>query len=65
MCARWTVSLLTIEAEISEMKVIAGDSYLVADDFDNRMVDFCMQNWVHVLLRGEVYIQAHAIQVLL
>ena len=37
------VSLLTIEDEIFEVKATAGDTHLGGEDFDNRIVDFCMQ----------------------
>merc|ERR1719421_2612950 len=38
------VSLLTIEDGIFEVKATAGDTHLGGEDFDNRLVDFCMQD---------------------
>ena len=38
------VSLLTIEDGIFEVKATAGDTHLGGEDFDNRIVDFCMQD---------------------
>lgn len=35
------VSLLTIEDGIFEVKATAGDTHLGGEDFDNRMMDFC------------------------
>ena len=37
------VSLLTIEDGIFEVKATAGDTHLGGEDFDNRVVDFCIQ----------------------
>uniref|UniRef100_A0A7S1NYK9 Heat shock protein 70 n=1 Tax=Vitrella brassicaformis TaxID=1169539 RepID=A0A7S1NYK9_9ALVE len=39
------VSLLTIEDGIFEVKATAGDTHLGGEDFDNRMVDFCVQDF--------------------
>jgi len=39
------VSLLTIEDGIFEVKSTAGDTHLGGEDFDNRLVDFCMQDF--------------------
>merc|ERR1719399_1850645 len=39
------VSILTIEDGIFEVKAIAGDTHLGGEDFDNRIVDFCMQDF--------------------
>merc|ERR1740130_2121170 len=39
------VSLLTIDDGIFEVKAIAGDTHLGGEDFDNRLVDFCMQDF--------------------
>jgi len=39
------VSLLTIEDGIFEVKATAGDTHLGGEDFDNRIVDFCMQDF--------------------
>ena len=36
------VSLLTIKDGIFEVKATAGDTHLGGEDFDNRMVEFCM-----------------------
>jgi len=36
------VSLLAIDDGIFEVKATAGDTHLGGEDFDNRMVDFCM-----------------------
>ena len=39
------VSLLTIEDGIFEVKATAGDTHLGGEDFDNRLVDFCLQDF--------------------
>ena len=39
------VSLLTIDDGIFEVKATAGDTHLGGEDFDNRVVDFCMQDF--------------------
>lgn len=39
------VSLLTIEEGIFEVKATAGDTHLGGEDFDNRIVDFCIQDF--------------------
>merc|ERR1711944_228277 len=39
------VSLLTIEDGIFEVKATAGDTHLGGEDFDNRVVDFCLQDF--------------------
>merc|ERR1711948_247024 len=39
------VSLLTIEEGIFEVKATAGNSHLGGEDFDNRMVDHCLQEF--------------------
>merc|ERR1711906_57270 len=39
------VSLLTIEEGIFEVKATAGDTHLGGEDFDNRMVDFFVQEF--------------------
>merc|ERR1712025_892558 len=39
------VSLLTIEDGIFEVKATAGDTHLGGEDFDNRVLDFCMQDF--------------------
>merc|ERR1711953_1090944 len=39
------VSLLTIEDGIFEVKATAGDTHLGGEDFDNRIVDFCLQDF--------------------
>jgi len=39
------VSLLTIEDGIFEVKTTAGDTHLGGEDFDNRIVDFCLQDF--------------------
>merc|ERR1712194_668395 len=39
------VSLLTIEDGIFEVKSTAGDTHLGGEDFDNRLVDFCVQDF--------------------
>jgi len=36
------VSLLTIEDGVFEVKATAGDTHLGGEDFDNRLVDFCV-----------------------
>ena len=37
------VSILTIEEGIFEVKATAGDTHLGGEDFDNRMVEYCIQ----------------------
>merc|ERR1711988_284118 len=39
------VSLLTIEDGIFEVRATAGDTHLGGEDFDNRIVDFCIQDF--------------------
>lgn len=39
------VSLLTIEDGIFEVKATAGDTHLGGEDFDNRLVDYCVQDF--------------------
>jgi len=39
------VSLLTIEDGIFEVKATAGDTHLGGEDFDNRLVDFCVADF--------------------
>jgi L1 cell adhesion molecule like protein len=39
------VSLLTIEEGIFEVKATNGHTHLGGEDFDNRLVDFCMQEF--------------------
>eukprot|EP00396_MALV-II-16_sp_LP-1_P000438 gene438-15_t len=39
------VSILTIEDGIFEVKATAGDTHLGGEDFDNRLVDFCVQDF--------------------
>merc|ERR1719243_578641 len=39
------VSILTIEDGIFEVKSTAGDTHLGGEDFDNRLVDFCCQDF--------------------
>ncbi|EER06446.1 heat shock protein 70, putative [Perkinsus marinus ATCC 50983] len=39
------VSLLTIEDGIFEVKATAGDTHLGGEDFDNRILEFCMQDF--------------------
>jgi heat shock protein 1/8 len=39
------VSILTIEDGIFEVKAATGDTHLGGEDFDNRVVDFCMQDF--------------------
>ena len=39
------VSLLTIEDGIFEVKATAGDTHLGGEDFDNRMVEYCMEEF--------------------
>merc|ERR1712110_611809 len=38
-------SLLTIEDGIFEVKATAGNTHLGGEDFDNRIVDFCLQDF--------------------
>jgi heat shock 70kDa protein 1/2/6/8 len=39
------VSLLTIDEGIFEVKATAGDTHLGGEDFDNRLVSFCIQEF--------------------
>jgi len=39
------VSLLKIEEGIFEVKATAGDTHLGGEDFDNRVVDYCIQDF--------------------
>ena len=39
------VSLLTIEDGIFEVKATAGDTHLGGEDFDNRLVDYCVKEF--------------------
>ena len=39
------VSLLTIDDGIFEVKATAGDTHLGGEDFDNRLVNFCIQEF--------------------
>jgi L1 cell adhesion molecule like protein len=39
------VSILTIEDGIFEVKATAGDTHLGGEDFDNRLVEFCIQDF--------------------
>jgi len=39
------VSLLTIEDGVFEVKATAGDTHLGGEDFDNRLVDFCVSEF--------------------
>jgi heat shock protein 1/8 len=39
------VSLLTIEEGIFEVKATNGDTHLGGEDFDNRVVDFCLEDF--------------------
>jgi len=39
------VSILTIEDGIFEVKSTAGDTHLGGEDFDNKIVDFCVQDF--------------------
>lgn len=39
------VSLLTIEEGIFEVKATAGDTHLGGEDFDNRLVEFCVKDF--------------------
>ena len=39
------VSLLTIEEGVFEVKATAGDTHLGGEDFDNRLVEWCVQDF--------------------
>jgi L1 cell adhesion molecule like protein len=39
------VSILTIDEGIFEVKATAGDTHLGGEDFDNRIVDWCLQDF--------------------
>jgi len=39
------VSLLTIDDGVFEVKATAGDTHLGGEDFDNRLVDFCVNDF--------------------
>ena len=40
-----SISILTIEDGIFEMKAITGDTHLSCEDFDDSVVNFCMQGF--------------------
>ena len=40
------VSLLTIESGVFEVKATAGDTHLGGEDFDNRMVEYCVADFL-------------------
>ncbi len=42
------VSLLTLDDGIFEVKATAGDTHLGGEDFDNRLVSFCIQVLAHL-----------------
>merc|ERR1719162_1206814 len=39
------VTLLSIDEGIFEVKATAGDTHLGGEDFDNRLVDYCMSEF--------------------
>lgn len=39
------VSLLTLDDGVFEVKATAGDTHLGGEDFDNRLVDYCLQDF--------------------
>ena len=39
------VSLLTLDEGVFEVKATAGDTHLGGEDFDNRLVDYCVQEF--------------------
>ncbi len=39
------VSLLTIESGIYEVKATAGNAYLGGEDFDLRLMEYCMEEF--------------------
>jgi L1 cell adhesion molecule like protein len=39
------VSLLTLDDGVFEVKATAGDTHLGGEDFDNRMVDYCVADF--------------------
>lgn len=43
----FNVSLLTIEGGIIEVKAVAGSAHLGGNDFDNRLVDYFIQEFKH------------------
>lgn len=40
------VSLLTIEKGIFEVKATSGDTHLGGEDFDNKLVEYCAQDFM-------------------
>jgi L1 cell adhesion molecule like protein len=40
------VSLLTIEEGIFEVKATAGDTHLGGEDFDNKLVEYCVADFL-------------------
>ena len=40
------VSLLTIDEGVFEVKATAGDTHLGGEDFDNKMVEYCVQEFL-------------------
>ena len=41
------MSVLTIEDGIFEVKSTSGDTHLGGEDFDNRLVDFCIEKYIN------------------
>ena len=39
------VSLLTLDEGVFEVKATAGDTHLGGEDFDNKLVDYCAQEF--------------------
>ena len=37
------LSLLTLDEGVFEVKATAGDTHLGGEDFDNKLVDYCVQ----------------------
>lgn len=56
------VSLLTIEEGIFEVKATAGDTHLGGEDFDNRLVNFFVQVWLHTQLFS-LYVRSHFLSI--
>jgi len=40
------VSLLTLDGGVFEVKATAGDTHLGGEDFDSKMVDFCVADFL-------------------
>eukprot|EP00455_Lapot_gusevi_P035732 TRINITY_DN395_c0_g1_i6.p1 TRINITY_DN395_c0_g1~~TRINITY_DN395_c0_g1_i6.p1 ORF type:complete len:661 (-),score=325.51 TRINITY_DN395_c0_g1_i6:211-2193(-) len=58
------VSLLTLDEGVFEVKATAGDTHLGGEDFDNRLVDYCVQEFKrkNKHIRGDISKNARALR---